>query len=55
MDVFEASRNESLDEDEPDGSADDTLRHTQTFVESFGGEEISQGDSTRIYGQQSKP
>ena len=47
-DIIKVSCNESYDRNEPGGDACGTLGHTELFVESVGGAEGSQGDSTRM-------
>ena len=47
-DIIKVGRNESHDRNEPGGGAGGTLGHTESFVESVGRAEGSQGDSIRV-------
>ena len=47
-DIIKAGRNESHDRNEPGGGAGGTLGHTESFIESVGRAEGSQGDIIRV-------
>ena len=48
-DIIKAGCNESHDRNEPGGGAGGTLGHTETFIETVGRAEGSQGYSVRVY------